>query len=77
MTRMDRSMAAAPLTGDADHDFLTMMIPHHQAAIDMSQSELQYGQDVRVKRLAQEIVVTQESEISLMRSYLAGDARAK
>jgi uncharacterized protein (DUF305 family) len=70
MTRMSEAMAAAPMTADPDHDFMAMMIPHHQGAIEMAASELQDGRDVRVKRLAQEIIVTQESEIQLMRSYL-------
>jgi uncharacterized protein (DUF305 family) len=70
MTRMSEAMAAAPMTADPDHDFMAMMIPHHQGAIEMAESELQDGHDVRVKRLAQEIIVTQESEIQLMRSYL-------
>jgi uncharacterized protein (DUF305 family) len=70
MTRMDQAMTTAPMTGDPDHDFMAMMIPHHQGAIEMAESELQYGRDVRVRRLAQEIIVTQESEIQLMRSYL-------
>jgi uncharacterized protein (DUF305 family) len=70
MTRMSEAMAAAPMTADPDHDFMAMMIPHHQGAIEMADSELQDGRDVRVKRLAQEIIVTQESEIQLMRSYL-------
>jgi uncharacterized protein (DUF305 family) len=70
MARMDKAMAAAPMTADPDHDFMAMMIPHHQGAIEMAQSELQNGHDVRVERLAREIIVTQESEIQLMRSYL-------
>jgi uncharacterized protein (DUF305 family) len=57
--------------GTPDHDFLTMMIPHHLGAIGMAESELQYGHDTRVKRLAQEIIITQESEIQLMQLYLA------
>jgi uncharacterized protein (DUF305 family) len=70
MARMDKAMATAPMTADPDHDFMAMMIPHHQGAVAMAESELQYGHDIRVKRLAQEIIVTQESEIQLMRSYL-------
>ena len=75
MGRMDAAMKAAPMDSSADHNFLTMMIPHHQGAIDMAQTELQYGHDTRVKRLAEEIIITQESEIQLMRSYLANSSR--
>ena len=66
MQRMDRAMAAAPMTGNADLDFAAMMIPHHQGAIDMAQVELVYGHDRRLKRLAQEIIITQKSEIQVM-----------
>ena len=43
MTKMDKGMAAAPMTGDVDHDFATMMMPHHEGAIDMAKAELSYG----------------------------------
>lgn len=71
MDNMNAGMKSASMGGTPDHDFLTMMTPHHQGAIDMAQSELQYGHDARVKRLAQEIIVTQESEIQLMQLLLA------
>ncbi len=62
-----------PFTGDADHDFARMMIPHHQGAIDMALVELRYGKDKRLKRLAQEIIVAQQQEIAVMHLAL-GDA---
>lgn len=55
-----------PYTGDADRDFARMMIPHHQGAIDMALVELRYGKDARLKRLAQEIIITQQQEIAVM-----------
>jgi hypothetical protein len=55
-----------PFSGDADRDFARMMIPHHQGAIDMALAELRYGKDKRLKRLAQEIVVDQQQEITVM-----------
>jgi YVTN family beta-propeller protein len=72
MEVMDRDMMAAPLTGAADHDFCAMMIPHHQGAIDMAKAILLHGNDPVVRRLAQEIIVTQQQEIELMRLRLAG-----
>ena len=66
MQRMDAAMAKAPMTGNADRDFIAMMIPHHQGAIAMAKAELIYGHDPRLIRLAQEIIVTQESEIAVM-----------
>ena len=55
-----------PFSGDADRDFARMMIPHHQGAIDMALAELRYGKDKRLKRLAQEIIVDQQQEITVM-----------
>ena len=40
MAVMDHGMRAAPMNGDPDHDFVTMMIPHHQGAIDMAKALL-------------------------------------
>jgi uncharacterized protein (DUF305 family) len=74
MKQMDREMAAAPMNGDVDHDFATMMIPHHQGAIDMAKAELNYGKDPVMRRLAQEIVVDQQSEIEAMQLWLTKKA---
>jgi hypothetical protein len=63
---MMNDMAVKP-TGDVDRDFVAMMVPHHQGAIDMAQAELRYGHDAGLKRIAQEIVVDQIEQISLMR----------
>jgi uncharacterized protein (DUF305 family) len=57
-------------SGNIDRDFVRMMIPHHQGAIDMARVLLKYGQDERLKRLAQSIIVEQGQEISYMRTLL-------
>jgi len=44
-----------------------MMVPHHQGAIEMAQAVLRYGRNEQIRRLAQEIVVTQQQEIAAMR----------
>jgi hypothetical protein len=54
-------------SGDADQDFVALMIPHHQGAIDMARAELRYGRNEQLRRLAQEIIVTQQQEITAMR----------
>jgi uncharacterized protein (DUF305 family) len=46
------------------------MQPHHQAAIDMAEAELLHGQDPQLRRLAQEIITDQRSEIELMQLWL-------
>ena len=66
MGKMMADMAAAP-TGDIDRDFVAMMVPHHQGAIDMAQIILRYGKNEQLKRLAQEIIVTQQQEIAAMK----------
>ena len=66
MTKMMIDMGIRP-SGDVDRDFVAMMTPHHQGAIEMAQAELRYGQNEQLKRLAQEIIVTQQQEIAAMR----------
>lgn len=70
MDIMNKGMANAPMSGDADHDFAAMMIPHHQGAVDMAKVELLCGKNPALKRLAQEIIVTQSSEIAVMQMHL-------
>ena len=66
MNNMMADMTIKP-TGDVDRDFVAMMVPHHQGAVDMAKAELKYGHNEQLRRLAQEIVVTQQQEISAMR----------
>jgi len=76
MTEMDEAMKAAPMNGNVDHDFAAMMIPHHTGAIEMAKAELLYGKDPAMRRLAQEIVVDQKSEIDAMNLWLARQSKA-
>jgi hypothetical protein len=69
MTKMMIEMGIRP-SGDVDTDFVTMMVPHHQGAIEMAQAELRYGRNERLRRMAQEIIVTQLQEITAMRLSL-------
>jgi uncharacterized protein (DUF305 family) len=66
MSTMMAGMSSPPM-GDADRDFVAWMVPHHQGAIDMAQAELLYGRNVKLRRIAQEIIVTQQQEIAAMR----------
>jgi YVTN family beta-propeller protein len=71
MSKMDADMSAAPMTGDPDHDFAAMMIPHHQGAIDMAVPYLLHGKDPTLRRLAEEIIVSQKQEIEVLQFRLA------
>jgi uncharacterized protein (DUF305 family) len=66
MTKMMSDMGIRP-SGDIDRDFVVMMTPHHQGAIAMARAELRYGHNEQLKRMAQEIIVTQLGEIVAMR----------
>lgn len=69
MKKMMADMRTKPVD-DIDRAFVEMMVPHHQGAIDMAKAELRYGKNERLKRMAQEIVVTQQQEIVAMRLAL-------
>lgn len=66
MAKMMSAMKVTP-SGDVDADFVAMMVPHHQGAIDMAQAQLRYGRNEQLRRIAQEIIVTQQEEIAAMR----------
>ena len=71
MEAMNRTMTAVPMTGDPDRDFVTMMVPHHQGAIDMSRIYLRDGKDPAIRKMAQVIIVGQEREIRAFKAWLA------
>jgi uncharacterized protein (DUF305 family) len=62
-------------TGNADIDFVRGMIPHHQGAVDMAKTVLAFGKDPQIRKLAEEIVKAQESEIALMQTWLKQNAK--
>jgi uncharacterized protein (DUF305 family) len=76
METMTRAMQGAPMVGDADRDFLAMMIPHHQGAIDMAKLVLVHGRDPLVRQLATEIMASQQVEIIAMRGRVGALGRA-
>jgi uncharacterized protein (DUF305 family) len=70
MDTMHSEMQKVRYSGNPDADFALMMIPHHQGAIEMAKVELQFGTNPRLRRLAQEIIVTQQSEIEVMKGAI-------
>lgn len=71
MSKMNQDMGGAPMTGDPDHDFVAMMIPHHEGAVEMAKVELRYGKDPAMRKLAQAIVAAQDKEIVQMHRWQA------
>lgn len=65
------AMTAAPLTESISHNFIVQMIPHHQAAIEMSDNILQYTTDIPLQQIAQTIITEQTKSIENMQSLLA------
>jgi uncharacterized protein (DUF305 family) len=72
---MHRAMEEAARTGDPDHDFAALMVPHRQGAIDIAQAFLQYGKDSELRTLAQQIIAEQQYEIQLMNAWLSAHKR--
>ena len=75
MASMDHAMKAVPSTGNPDRDFAQMMIAHHRGAIDMARTELEYGSDPAMRKLAGEVIAAQEKEIAFIESWLAKPPR--
>ncbi len=74
MQNMHKNMMMS-YTGETDVDFVKGMIPHHQGAIDMAKVELKYGKDPEIRKLAEDIIKAQESEIAFMNAWLAKHAK--
>ncbi|GGF14648.1 MULTISPECIES: DUF305 domain-containing protein [Flavobacterium] len=68
MTEMD----GMTMKDDPDIDFATMMIMHHQGAIDMANLELQEGTNTEMKAKAKTIIDAQQKEIQQLQSILSG-----
>lgn len=70
MERMMRDMHVR-YSGNPDVDFLAMMIPHHEGAVEMARLALVHGRDPATRRLAEDIIAGQSTEIAAMRERLA------
>ena len=67
--RMHRGMDIR-YTNDIDVDFARSMIPHHQGAIEMAKIALEHAKEPETRKLAEEIIKAQETEIAQMRAFL-------
>ena len=71
MDTMMNEMEEIPHTGDVSIDFLYGMIPHHEAAVSMSENYLKYGgENSELKQIAENIINVQTSEISEMKQLI-------
>ena len=77
MDKMHMAMEAIKRSGNSDVDFVRLMLPHHQAALDMAKTQLLYGKDPQMRRLAQEIITDQQLEIELMQRWLTQQESAQ
>ena len=71
MAHMMARMHAPGYSGNVDIDFLAMMVPHHQGAVDMARLVLVHGRDPATRMLAEEIIAGQTVEIQSMQRRLA------
>ena len=71
MQKMMHDMHGARGSGNADVDFLAMMIPHHEGAVEMARLVLIHGRDPLVRRLAEDIVASQTTEVAAIRARFA------
>ena len=69
IAKMNAAMAL-PFSGNADVDFVKRMISHHQGAVDMAKVVLAFGKDAEVKKVAENVIKTNEAEIATMQEWL-------
>ena len=65
---------ALPYSGNADVDFINRMIPLHRGAVDMAKVVLAFGKDAEVKKVAEDVIKTNEAEIATMQEWLKNRA---
>lgn len=70
MEKMHHAMPSSYI-GDPDTDFAAGMIPHHQAAVEMAQTQLRHGESPLLRWLAGAIVQAQTAEIATMEQWLS------
>lgn len=74
MHRMHDAVNKVPMTGDIDRDFVALMVPHHQSAVEMARVYLEHGKDPELRRLSENVIASQEAEIRQMSARGAAPA---
>ncbi|MER0237116.1 DUF305 domain-containing protein [Fulvimarina sp. MAC8] len=70
MMKTHAPMMEGAMASDPDVAFVCSMIPHHEGAVAMAKIVLQYGKDDFTRRLAEDVVASQQVEIDQMREWL-------
>lgn len=75
MMKMDQIADVQLITGDIDNDFATLMIQHHNSAVENSEAYLMYGNDTQLKAIAQKMIEDQKQEIKELSDWLKANKR--
>ncbi len=75
MDKMDEMADVQYITGDLDNDFATLMIFHHNSAIENSEAYLMYGNNTQLKAMAQKMIDDQKMEIKELSDWLKANKR--
>lgn len=71
MKQMISQVQTQKMTNETDHDFVSMMISHHQSAVAMANDELIYGNQASLKELSRNIIEDQTFEINEFKNWQA------
>ncbi len=70
LNNMINEMTSADLTDSISHNFIVQMIPHHRAAIEMSENVLKYTDNTELTEIANSIITEQTESINNMQNIL-------
>lgn len=70
MKKMEEDMKMMKMYDDVDKHYVSMMIPHHQSAIDMAQMQLKHGGNAELKKMAQMMIEDQTKEIAAFNDWI-------
>ena len=71
----EKKMKSMKMTGDVDHDFAMMMVPHHRTAIEMSRIQLREGKAPKIRAMAEKMIDAQQKEIEELEEWMAAHQR--
>lgn len=70
MQNMHHGMMQAMKEQDADRAFAKGMAEHHKGAIAMAETELKYGKDPEMRKMAEDVIKSQKAEIEQLEKWL-------